>query len=80
MLTQPTSSYLGNVAGYFLERKKWTYNGYNIEIVNNFNYLGSVFNYTGSFNLNQEHLASKAVKALNMLLIDFKKFKTQTLC
>ena len=35
-----------------------------------------------SFNLNQEQLASKAVKALNMLLINFKKLplKPKTLC
>ena len=59
--------------GGLIPGEKWTYNDNNIEVVNNFNYLGSVFNYTGSFNLNQEHLASKPVKALNMLLIYFKK-------
>jgi hypothetical protein len=33
--------------------EKWTYKGSFIETVNNFNYLGTVFNYTGSYNLNQ---------------------------
>jgi len=36
--------------------------------VNDFNYLGVVFNYTGSFTLNQEHLTGKALKAMNILL------------
>ena len=68
--------------GGLLPGEKWTYNGNNTEVVNQFNYLSYVFNYTGSFNLNQEHLGSKAVKALIMLLIHFKKLplKPQTLC
>lgn len=41
----------------------WTYNGQIIEVVNDFNYLGTVFNYTGNFNLNQEYLVGKALKA-----------------
>ena len=37
-------------------------------MVNDFNYLGIVFNYTGTFFLNQETLVGKGLKALNVLL------------
>jgi len=62
--------------------EKWTYNNCNLEIVNNFNYLGTVFNYTGSFVLNQSTLAGKGLKALHVLLanIKHKPFKPSTLC
>jgi len=60
--------------GKIRQDEKWTYNGQNIEIVDNFNYLGTVFNYTGSFNLNQEHLVGKALKAMNILLYKCKQY------
>jgi len=43
-------------------------------VVDNFNYLGTIFNYTGIFSLNQEHLAGKALKALNIPMYKCKKF------
>lgn len=51
-------------------------------VVDDFNYLGTVFNYTGNFKLNQEYLASKAIKALNILLQHCKKYelKPKILC
>lgn len=68
--------------GGLLPNENWTYDGNNIEVVKNFNYLGTVFNYTGNFDLNQEHLASKAVKTLNILLIKLKDLHLtpETLC
>lgn len=62
--------------------EKWTYDNKEIEIVNDFNYLGTVFNYTGTFNLNQETLAGKGLKALNVLLNNTKQFdfKPKVLC
>jgi len=60
--------------GGLKENEKWTYNGNVIEVVDNFNYLGTVLNYTGSFKLNQEHLVGKALKALNTLLIKCHDF------
>jgi len=48
--------------------ERWTYNGHIIEVVDNFNYLGTVFNYTGNFSLNQENLIGKALKAMYTLL------------
>ena len=54
--------------------EKWTYNGQNIEVVNDFNYLGTVFNYTGNFNLNKEYITGKALKSMNLLLYKTKEF------
>jgi hypothetical protein len=42
------------------------------EIVDNFNYLGIVFNYTGTFILNQKTLAGKGLKALKILMHNIK--------
>jgi len=41
-----------------------------LDVVNDFNYLGTVFNYTGIFALNQQQLVGKGLKALNVLLIN----------
>ena len=38
-----------------LNNESWTYKGVNLEVVNNFNYLSTVFNYTGTFVLNQDN-------------------------
>jgi len=46
------------------------YNGNWLDVVNDFNYLGTVFNYTGIFPLNQQQLVGKGLKALNVLLIN----------
>jgi hypothetical protein len=54
--------------GRVLENEFWSYNGNNIEVVNDFNYLGTIFKYTGNFTLNQEYVTGKALKALNVLL------------
>ena len=32
--------------------EKWTYHGLNVEVVDSFNYLGTVFKYNGKFALN----------------------------
>ena len=40
--------------------------------MNEFNYLGRVFKYTGSFVLNQETLVGKGLKALNCLFYNTK--------
>jgi len=54
--------------GSILESDKWLYNSVPLETVDNLNYLGVVFNYTGSFVLNQSTIAGKGFKALNTLL------------
>ena len=53
----------------------WTYKGKVIKSVHNFSYLGTLFHYTGSFAQNREYLSSKALKALNVLLVNCSKFR-----
>ena len=60
--------------GGLLKNDSWTYKCVNLEVVNNFNYLGTVFNYTRTFVLNQETLVGKGLKALNCLLFNTKKY------
>ena len=50
----------------------WQYNGNVIDTVSDFNYLRTVFNYTGSFTLNHETLSGKGLNALNVLLNNLK--------
>ena len=52
----------------------WSYNGELLETIDSFNYLGIIFNYTGKFNMNREHLCGKALKALNVFINYCKKF------
>lgn len=68
--------------GITFAREKWLYNGQPLEVVDYFNYLGTIFSYTGNFSLNQEHLIGKALKALNILLYNCKEFdlKPKLLC
>ena len=46
-----------------------------MEVVNDFNYLGTVFNYTGNFSLNQQQLVCKGLNALNVWLINCRQYK-----
>ncbi|MES9883146.1 MAG: reverse transcriptase family protein [Sedimenticola sp.] len=45
------------------KEEKWFYKGTEIEIVNQFCYLGIMLNYNGKFNTTQKHLAEQARKA-----------------
>ena len=60
--------------GGLRDNEAWTYKGSRLEVVNEFNYLGTVFKYTGSFVVNQETLVGKGLKALNCLLYNTKKY------
>ena len=60
--------------GRILSNEKWFYGNELLETVNNFNYLGTYFNYTGTFCLNQEMLAGKGLKALNLFMYKLKKY------
>ena len=60
--------------GGLRDNEAWTYKGSRLEVVNEFNYLGTVFKYTGSFAVNQETLVGKGLKALNCLLYNTKKY------
>ena len=61
---------------------KWTYKGSQLDIVNEFNYLGTVFNHTGGFNRNADFLTGKGLKALNALIGNLKKYNLspKTMC
>ena len=61
-------------SGRLKDDESLTYNGISLEVVNDFNYLGTVFNYTGSFALDQEVLIGKGLKALNFLLFNAKTY------
>ena len=80
--TQKTKIVVFRKRGQIREGESWTYNNEHIEVVNDVNYLGIVFNYTGTFILNQETLAGKGLKALNVLLANTRKydFNVKTLC
>ncbi len=45
------------------KEEKWFYKGTEIEIVNQFCYLGIMLNYNGKFNTTHKHLAEQARKA-----------------
>jgi hypothetical protein len=50
--------------GKLHHNKSWTYNNVNLEIVNEFKYLGVLFNYNGNFLNTQKHAAEQGRKAL----------------
>ena len=68
--------------GGLLNNEKWYYNDIEIETVNDFNYLGVVFNYTGTFVLNQQYVSGKALKAMGVLMQNIRKydFSPKSLC
>mgnify|MGYP000165100748 CR=1 FL=1 len=53
--------------------ESWTYNGVVLDIVDEFNYLGTVLNYTCISSRNQDHLIGKAFKALCILTTNILK-------
>ena len=60
--------------GKLKANERWFYNGQEIEVVNDFNYLGVVFNCFGSFISNQQYVTGKALKAMNVLNFHLRKF------
>ena len=43
--------------------EKWTYNGIGVEVVDSFNYLGTLLSYNGHFSSFYEYLVGKSLKA-----------------
>jgi len=80
--TTTTKVMLFRRRGNIQEDEKWVYNNNDLEVVSDFKYLGTVFNYTGSFVLNKKTLAGQELKALNVLLNMTKQynFKPSVLC
>jgi hypothetical protein len=80
--TEKTKVMVFRKRGTVFLNETWTYNGNIVEVVDDFNYLGCIFNYTGSFLKNQEFVIGKSLKALNALLYHCKKIrlKPKLLC
>ena len=68
--------------GNIRENEKWFYDGTQIQIVNQFNYLGMLFNYNGKFNETQKHVAQQGRKAYFAINSKLKSqyFNVQTQC
>ena len=54
----------------------WVYNNELLETLDHFNYLGITFNYTGNFKINIETIYGKGLKAMNSLISNINKYKT----
>ena len=74
--TEKTKIVVFRKRGGLRDNESWIYKKTPIEVVNEFNYLGTVFKYTGSFVLNLETLVGKGLKALNCLFYNTKKIFT----
>ena len=56
-----------------LRGENWIYNNQETEVVDELNYLGTILKYTGNLSSNTEYIVGKALKALNVLLVNCKK-------
>ena len=68
--------------GKLHQDESWTYNNVDLETVNEFKYLGLLFNYNGRFLNMQKHAAEQGRKALFAISSRLKKhdFNVETLC
>ena len=69
--------------GHIRDIEKWSvYDGNVLDIVDQFNYLGTVLSFNGSFSCNNEYLVGKGLKAVNVLLKNCNKYplKPKSLC
>ena len=55
----------------------WYYDNVQVNVINDFNYLGTCFNNTGTCVRNQEILAGNGLKTIKVLFHNVKKFKLQ---
>jgi len=80
--TKKTKVMVFRKRGGIRQNEKWTFGEENLETVNDFNYLGTVFHYTGNFAVNQEYLSGKGLKALNTLFSRVKNYNlnAKTIC
>ena len=59
--------------GKIKDNERFFYNGRALETVDNFNYLGMLFNYNGKFNITQKHTADQGRKAFFAINNKLKK-------
>ena len=55
----------------------WLYNNEVLDIVDEFNYLGMMFNYNGKFSITQKHASEQGRKALFSICASLKNHSTQ---
>ena len=62
--------------------EKWTFDDMPLNTVDNFNFVVTVFNYTGNCSMNRETLAGQGLKALYTLLLITRDFmlKLKIIC
>ena len=60
--------------GALKENEQWNFNGVPLETVDYFNYLGTIFNFNGSFSSNSENIVGKGIRALHCLLANTKSY------
>ena len=60
--------------GRLKSNEKWSFNGKELEVVDKFNYLGTIFDSNGTFTSNTEMLVGKGIKAMHVLISNTKKF------
>ena len=59
--------------GKLKDDERWYYNGTLLDVTDDFNYLGCIFHYTGTFASHVEHVVGKSLKNLNFLLHKCRK-------
>ena len=72
--TEKTKIVVFRKRGHVLPSELWYYNNQVLEVVDDFNYLGTVLNHTGSFKLNNQYIG-KSLKAMNVLLMNIRNFR-----
>ena len=65
--TEKTKIMVFRKGGNLKSTENWEHNGTPIEVVNDFNYLGTVFHFNGSFNANEQYIAGKGLKAMKYI-------------
>ena len=80
MNTTKTKVMVFRKRGRLHQHKQWSYNYESLEIVDNLNYLGTVFSNNGKFSSNQQMLVGKALNAMNCLLYNVKTFDFTAKC
>ena len=65
-----------------LQDENWTYDEKVLEVVDSFNYLGTVFSFNGKFSVNDDFLVEEALKAMFALLNHCRNvpLKPKSLC
>ena len=66
-MSQKNKSVVFRKRGALRRDESWYYHGQQLEIVQAFNYLGVVFNFTGSFHFNNQYVIGKALRASSMI-------------